>query len=254
MCLILLALNQHPDYPLVIAANRDEFYARSTQALHWWDETPELLAGRDLEGGGTWLGLTRDGRLAAVTNFREGGTRQPVRPSRGNLPLDYLLDRHPDWNRWLATHAVQFNGFNLLFGRWDALHWFSNRSDRDQPLPLTEGIHGLCNHLLDTPWPKVKRGREGMAQILRQPNFRPHDLFELLQEDTPAPHEDLPETGIGQTWEEQLSPIFIRSETYGTRSSTLVLINRRHQVRIIERSWTTRGEHSDRSQQFALAD
>ena len=252
MCLILLAINSHPRYPLIIAANRDEFYARPTQPLHWWQEAPQLLGGRDREHGGTWLGIARDGRLAAVTNYREGGSNQLGRPSRGHLPLDYLLDRRPDWPTWLSENGSRFNGFNLLFGRWDALYWLSNRGSSAEPVLLGAGIHGLSNHLLDTPWPKVRRGKERLEQLVRHPQFEPHQLLDLLRDETPATDSELPATGIGPIWERLLSPIFIRSESYGTRASTVLLVEDQHQVKVIERSWTAAGHSSDRQQQFIL--
>ena len=253
MCLILLALNRHPDYPLILAANRDEFYARPTLPLHWWQEAPGLLAGQDRLNDGTWFGLTLDGRLAAVTNYREGGSNLPDRPSRGLLTRDFLLEQHPDWELWLTANAENFNGFNLLFGTWNRLFWFSNRNPNGVPIALSNGIHGLSNHLLDTPWPKIKRGKERLAELIHRPDFEADALLELLQDDQPAAEEELPDTGISPEWEQLLSPIFIRSETYGTRASTVLLIDRNRQAQLIERSWTPRGDAADREQCFLLA-
>lgn len=252
MCLILLAINSHPQYPLVIAANRDEFYARPTKTMHWWQEAPRLLAGQDRQNGGTWFGLTRNGRLAAVTNYREGGASRPDRPSRGILPRDYLLESRTEWNGWLQQNAFRFNGFNLLFGNWNALHWYSNRSDQTAPTRLEDGIHGLSNSLLDTPWPKVQRGRRELTELVQRPDFNARQLLELLQDDTPGAPADLPDTGIGEVWEELLSPVFIRSDTYGTRASTALLIDRQQQARVIERSWSASGHFKDRQFQFSL--
>jgi uncharacterized protein with NRDE domain len=249
MCLILAAIDQHPDYPLIIAANRDEFYARPSRPLSWWPEDAQLLGGRDLESGGSWFGLTRAGHLAAVTNYREAGTKLPQRPSRGILVRDYL-QQTTGWGDWLKSRAQEFNGFNLLYGKWNQLNWFSNRGGATTRLET--GIYGLCNSLLDTPWPKVERGKRLLQQRLGQQNFTPEDLLQILQDDLPAAHDKLPDTGIGQEWEHLLSPIFICSETYGTRASTILLIDRQQQANILERNWRPNGSFKDRQIEFDI--
>ncbi len=250
MCLILLALKKHPDYPLIIAANRDEYYTRASRSLNWWPEDPQLLGGQDLESGGSWFSLNRAGHLAAVTNYREAGDNLPQRPSRGILVRDYLQQKHSDWRYWLERNAQDFNGFNLIYGKWDQLNWFSNRGGQNSP--LQSGIYGICNSLLDTPWPKVERGKQLMQQILNQQSFTPEDLLQALQDKQMAPDNELPDTGIGQHFEKILSPLFIRTETYGTRSSTVLLINQEQQVQIVERNWFPAGDHSDKQVKFNI--
>jgi len=250
MCLILLAINQHPDFPMVLAANRDEFYARPSKPMGWWQEKSKILGGLDLESGGSWLGLTRAGDFAALTNYREAGAKQPQRPSRGILVRDFLQQKNADWKDWLSTNAQLFNGFNLVYGKWNQLNWFSNRSERQSRLHA--GIYGLCNSLLDTPWPKVERGKRLMQQVLGQPNFSESDLMRIMQDTQQAADNELPDTGIGQEWERLLSPIFISSATYGTRASTVLFINRKENVRMVERNWQKNGGYSDKMIEFNI--
>ena len=166
MCLLLLALHSHPDYKLVIAANRDEYYERPTATAAFWEDAPGLLAGRDLRAGGTWLGITTEGRIAAITNFRAPGSEKSRAPSRGNLVSDFLLGRDSpgDYLSGLEKQAHQYNGFNLIVGRTDELYWYSNRGGQSRS--LSPGIYGVSNSLLDTPWPKVTQGKLAMKRLL----------------------------------------------------------------------------------------
>ena len=239
MCLILLAYEAHPTYNLVLAANRDEFYERPTAPAAVWEDR-RVLGGRDLQHGGTWLGMTDAGRLAAVTNFRDPHTLKTSAPSRGALVRDFLRGDHPprEYLAELATHADQYNGFNLIVGSPYELCFYSNRSD-DQPRALTSGIYGLSNHLLDTPWPKVVRGKAALAAILGGSD-RPaaEDIFTVLADHAPAPDEELPRTGVGLEVERALSPLFISTPIYGTRSSTVLLVDREQHVTFVERTFT----------------
>ena len=238
MCLILLAYRVHPDYELVVAANRDEFYDRPTAPLAFWDDHPALLAGRDLQEGGAWMGLSSAGRFAALTNYREPDRVRPDAPSRGHLVRDYLcgapsalvyLDR-------LRTHSADYNGFNLLLGDETGLYYASNRAAGSQR--LTPGVYGLSNHLLDTPWPKVERGRRALRQVLEQPaEGIVESLLELLTDRTPAPDAELPRTGVPLEWERWLSPMFIAAPGYGTRSSTVLMISATGRARMVEMTW-----------------
>ncbi|MBU2053419.1 MAG: NRDE family protein [Proteobacteria bacterium] len=235
MCLILFAWRTHANFPLVLAANRDEFYERPAAPAAFWDDAPELLAGRDLKEGGTWLGITRTGRVAALTNYRDPATLKKDAPSRGNLVSDYLRGRETpeDYLRRLESRAGGYNGFSLIVGDADDLFYFSNRGGRR---PLTPGIHGLSNRLLDTPWPKIERGKRAFEALLeenREP--LPEELLDLLAERMRPPDELLPETGVGLEWERILSPLFIESPVYGTRSSTVVMIDRSGGVTFVER-------------------
>jgi uncharacterized protein with NRDE domain len=238
MCLILLAYRAHPRFRLVLAANRDEFYERPTAPLQEWDEAPGLLAGRDLKAGGTWLGLTRSGRLAAITNYREPGRRQPGARSRGLLVLDYMRgsDPAPRELARIAADGGRYNGFSLIAGDRDGLYAYSNRGGSVKAIEA--GVHGLSNHLLDTDWPKVKNGRTTLRALLTaRDDLQPESLFGLLRNGTPAPDADLPDTGIGREWERALSPLFIASESYGTRSSSVILWEENGLVTFAERSY-----------------
>ena len=235
MCLILLAHGAHPDYPLVIAANRDEYYQRPTAKAAFWQDHPHILAGRDLECMGTWLGITRAGRFAALTNFRDPRERKTDAPSRGTLVSDFLAsDREPgEYLEEVATHAPRYNGFNLLAGDVDGIFYFSSRASSVER--VSPGIHGLSNHLLDTPWPKVTRGKRRLQEILAQEPSA-ETLLDLLHDREPAAEGDLPDTGIGAELERVLSPALIVSPQYGTRASTAVLFGRDGGVSFSERT------------------
>ncbi len=239
MCLILLAVDAHQKYRLVIAANRDEFYKRPTAAAAFWSGNPDLLAGRDLCAGGTWIGITREGRIAALTNHRDPKWNKPDSPSRGKLVSGYLLGPEAPirYLEKLSRDAARYNGYSILVGNREAIYWFSNREGKIRQLP--SGIHGLSNHLLDTPWPKVEKGRQALGEILSMQSFSTEDIFRLLQDRTVAADEDLPDTGVGIEWERILAPIFIKSPTYGTRSSTVILLDRRGGVTFAERPFNS---------------
>lgn len=236
MCLILFAYEEHPRYRLILAANRDEFYERPTAPAAFWEDDSGVLAGRDLRNGGTWLGITRTGRVAAVTNYR--GPRdehRPEAPSRGALVASFLRGREaPDaYLLRLALNADRYNGFNLLVGDVQRLCYFSNREHEVRRLEA--GIYGLSNGLLDTPWPKVEAGRAALGHAIRRP-FGPDTLLDLLADTTTAPDEALPDTGVGPEWERVLSARFIESAAYGTRSSTVLLVGYDGEVTLVERT------------------
>jgi uncharacterized protein with NRDE domain len=243
MCLLLIALDQHPEYRLVVAANRDEYYDRTTRRAAFWEDTPGLLAGRDLRAGGTWLGITLDGKIAAVTNYRNPANLKPHAPSRGNLVCDFLRGIEPAGTYLgnLSGTSEPYNGFNLIAGSVDELFWYSNRGGDISR--LSRGVYGLSNHLLDTPWPKVEKARNGLKRLLASGDeFKPEDLFILLRDRTRAPDKDLPQTGVGMAWERILAPIFISGPTYGTRSSTLILVDRKNRVLFTERTFHPGGD------------
>ena len=244
MCLILLSYKTHPHYPLIIAANRDEFYDRPTAPAAFWEDAPTLLAGKDLRGGGTWLGITRDGRIAALANFREPQTFKADAPSRGQLVRNFLLGDLSDveYLEKLQKTTDHYNGFIMIFGDVRQLYYFSNRGA--VPPLLSPGIHAQSNHLLDTPWPKVLRGKESLERIVsKQANPSAEDLFALLADRTVPDDRLLPDTGIGLEKERLLAPLFVAAPAYGTRSSTVILVNRNSQVTFCERTYNGNLNH-----------
>ncbi|HTP64859.1 MAG TPA: NRDE family protein [Geobacteraceae bacterium] len=243
MCLILLAFDCHPRYRLIIAANRDEYFSRPTASAAFWDEHPQLLAGRDLKGGGTWLGITQTGRIAALTNYRDPGAEKPDAPSRGHLVSGFLAGAMPadEYLSFLKRESPAYNGFSLIFGDPGRLLFHSNRGEG--PQFIRGGIHGLSNHLLDTPWPKVDRGRKALARIVADEDIiQPDALFAILADRTVAPDALLPDTGVGIELERLLSPLFTATPIYGTRSSTVVLMDREDRVFFSERTFNGRPE------------
>jgi uncharacterized protein with NRDE domain len=240
MCIVLIAHQLHPDYALIIAANRDEFHARPTEAAHWWPE--DVLAGRDLVGGGTWFGVHRSGRVAALTNYRDGAARDPAARSRGELVVTALVNPRPP-QRMLAdllSASGDYQGFSLIAGTPGQLFVTSNRNWLVKRLP--EGVSGLSNHFFDSPWPKVERAKDRLREALREPVVEPDALFELLRDTTQAPDHELPDTGIGLERERLLSSPFIVGGNYGTRSSTLLLMDRQGGVVFIERTFDPHGQ------------
>jgi uncharacterized protein with NRDE domain len=239
MCLIALALDAHPSYRLVMAANRDEFYARPTASAGWWADAPDVLAGRDLREGGTWMGVTRGGRVAAVTNYRDPGFAQLAgAPSRGALVADFLRGSADaeSYAHDLAGRAARYNGFNLLVGDEDGLFYLSNRTPGVRR--LQPGVYGLSNALLDTPWPKVVRAKAAMGDALAAAEGDGWDapLWDALADRVIAADDSLPDTGVGAERERQLSAPFIRTDAYGTRVSTILTLTRDGDVRFVERT------------------
>jgi uncharacterized protein with NRDE domain len=235
MCLIFLSLRNHKTYKLVIAANRDEFYQRKTEPASFWRDSPNILGGRDLEASGTWMGMNTNGKISMVTNYRDPLNINPKAPSRGQLVTDYLLNgaQPNEYLKRIESNGRAYNGFNLIVGTADELHYYSNYKGTVEE--IQSGLHGLSNHLLDTPWPKVIQGKEKMKQILASNDIDPTKLFDLLYDDSLAPDEKLPDTGVGLERERMLSSMFIKSPNYGTRCSTVVLIDHANNVYFSER-------------------
>ena len=255
MCLILAAVDAHPAYRLIIAANRDEFYDRPTLPAAFWKEPPGLLAGRDLRGGGTWMGITREGRMAAITNYRDPASNRKSAPSRGRLVTGFLAgeDEPGIYIARLMPEAARYNGFNLLAGDRKDLYWYSNRGEGIRR--LGPGIHGLSNRLLDTPWPKVTRAKKMFRHVLSAgDDVDPEALFRLLEDRMRPADKDLPDTGMGLELERILSPIFITSPAYGTRSSSILLMDREGDVTFLERTFDRDPDHpSTRDFRFRIA-
>lgn len=246
MCLLVIAWKTHPRYRLVLAGNRDEFHDRPAAPLGWWQDDARILGGRDLKAGGTWLGVARSGRFGVVTNYRDLQAPIEGAPSRGHLiprfltgatsPKEFLDD--------LRGAALRYSGFNILLGGPRALYYFSNRGPA-APQVLAPGIYGLSNHLLDTPWPKLARTRTRFASVLEQPDFSAEDLFGVLADREPATAaEGLPSTGLPQDWERVVSAPFIVNERYGTRCSSVLLVERNGRTILHERRFDSAGAQS----------
>jgi uncharacterized protein with NRDE domain len=247
MCLILIAWRSTPEFPLVIAANRDEFHARAAEPAHWWPSEPKILAGRDLQAGGTWLGMTRSGRFAALTNYRDPEQRRPNTPSRGMLVTSILdsADNTLEVLQRLQQQGASYNGFNVLFSDGERLGIYESMSGAGRE--LGPGIYGLSNHLLDTPWPKVQAAKSRLSAALADlPDT--HSALALLRDAELAPDHSLPQTGMDVEWERLLSSAFIRSPTYGTRCSTVVNVDRAGHACFEEWTWDTSGRETGRVQ------
>ncbi len=248
MCLILFAVNEHPRYTLVLAANRDEFFDRPTLYAHPWEDHREIIAGRDQKGGGTWLGITRKGRFAAVTNYREPGSSMTDALSRGTLTVDFLTENSaPEiYLDKIKNKNQLYNGYNLLISDTPGtLFHYSNITSKTSV--IRSGIHGLSNHLLDTPWPKVKKGIEALSNIMAGEMTGTEKLRELMLDRQPAPSGQLPDTGIDPQLESALSPAFINIPGYGSRSTTIVLIGKDGHAVFEEYAYDEKGNEKNKS-------
>lgn len=240
MCLIAFAWRPGHARPLIVAANRDEFYARPSLPLAAWPEAPQVHAGRDLEAGGTWLGVGADGRFAALTNIRNPH-QPPARKSRGELVARFLTGEMPI-DQYLADvvgRSLEYAGFNLLIGNRQEL-WHYNAQET-APNPLAAGVYGLSNAGLDTPWPKLVKAKAALTEVLDDP--QPQALLALLGDPQTAPFGDLPDTGVGLATESLLSSVFIASPTYGTRASTALIVQADGSRVMVERSFGPYGGH-----------
>jgi len=257
MCLIFVALRAHPRFPLVVAANRDEFHSRSTAPLGPWPDAPEpareIVAGRDLVGGGTWMGVTRRGRFAALTNYRGTAVAESDPPSRGGLVSGFLeaAEGARSYLERLRPAGGRYNGFSLLAYDGAACWCYSNRADALTRLE-PGSIHGLSNHLLNSPWPKVVRGKAALAAMLARteaidgPEVLVERLFDLLTDCVRPSDGELPDTGVGLERERALAPMFVHGSLYGTRSSTVILADAEGTMTVHERSFDAAGSESGR--------
>jgi uncharacterized protein with NRDE domain len=246
MCVIGFHWQPGAAVPLLLLANRDEFYERPTAPMGWW-EGGAILAGRDLREGGAWLGVSREGRLAAVTNFRQAGGPQPGRPSRGRLVVRFLEGglSAAAFLEALRPEAGDYNPFNLLL--YDGVDLRGYESHRDRVVPFSPGIHAVSNGDFDEPWPKVEALRGSLAE---HPEAE-EALLSLLEDRTGFAEDQLPETGVPLAWEKALAPLFIRTPTYGTRASTLVHLGQ-SQARVIEQGFTREGRGERRAFAFGF--
>lgn len=257
MCLIVFAYKVDPEYPLILAANRDEYYARETTHCDWWQEQPELLAGKDLVAGGTWMGLHKAGRFAAITNFREGSNNRQYLNSRGDLTKSFLLgtDSAENYIRTLSASAQEYAGFNLLLGDKQGLYYYSNRgANRDEDrsnqssfMKLEPGIYGLSNHSLDTPWPKVTRVKDNFTSFINNRSLPDPDhkaLIQLMADQHEVPREELPHTGVSEKMELGLAKIFIQMawKGYGTRATSSLWCHQNGEISFTEQNYSINPE------------
>lgn len=245
MCLINFQFHNHPIYRLIVVANRDEFYRRPTQSAQFWKDEPTILAGRDLMQMGTWFGITKQGRFAALTNYRDPSIKEVGKISRGELVKDYLTsDRSAqEYLDLLKETRDKYAGYNFLFGDVQQLFHYNNVIDETNE--ISPGIHGLSNATLNTPWPKVVKGKSMLKEYTSiNEHLNTDRLFQILADSDKAPDEELPDTGVGLELERILSPLFIRTPDYGTRSSTILLIDCNNQVTFVERVYD-KGEHKE---------
>lgn len=239
MCLLTFAYKSHPKYDLILAGNRDEFYKRPTRNAQFWtkENYPDILAGKDLEAGGTWLGVRNDGRWATLTNHRNPSVQKENPPTRGELVLNYLKLKTSatHYLKTISPAAEKYNGFNLLLWDRQGLYHFSNKTKRVSK--LRSGVYGLSNALLDTPWPKVTQAKQKMSKIVESETIHKERIFDLLTDQQQAPDEDLPLTGIPKEAERAVSSIFIKTKNYGSRCSTILLIDKKGNIDFTERTY-----------------
>ena len=253
MCLIFFSLNNHANYKLIIAANRDEFYHRSTASAGFWKDHPEVVGGRDLEAQGTWMAMNTAGKIAMVTNYRDPQHIRAHAPTRGALVSNYLTENVEAENylNAIAPVASEYNGFNLLLGTVDELWYFSNyKEGMEQVAP---GFYGLSNHLLETPWPKVAEGKKILSPIFAQTKANIQQVLDAMHNQALAPDDKLPRTGLPLARERALSAMFISTENYGTRCSTIILVDRDNNVEFVERVYKlTTMDYEEQSFQFPI--
>ena len=237
MCLILLSHKSHKKYKLILAANRDEFYERPTLPMQWWENNDGVLAGIDQDKHGTWMGISKNGRFAALTNYRQMPITEKFDSSRGFLVSEFLTSdiSRKEYMEQLKSCAASYDGYNLLFGDVENISYFSNKGA--ETAELEPGIYGLSNHLLDTPWPKVEASKGRLQKIVEKDDVDTSSLFETMENTDFGQDSDLPDTGVGLELERILSAAFIKSPDYGTRCSTVLLVDWDNNVTLEERSY-----------------
>jgi len=237
MCLIAFAYQSHPKYRLILAANRDEFYGRPTRKAQFWHEEgfPDILAGKDEEAGGTWMGVSKSRRWAALTNYRDPNWKLENPPSRGELVLNFLKSNlsAKEYLKQVEEHGSQYVGFNILIG--DSTHLFHYSNYDRSPVEIKPGIHGVSNALLDTPWPKLDHAKSALSDNVQSVEPDKQALFTFLTDGTMAADEDLPKTGIPYEWEKAISSMFIKTDRYGTRCSSVLFIDHEGNIDFTER-------------------
>ena len=239
MCILFIAIDQHPDYPVIICANRDEFHQRPTKSMHLWQEE-NILAGKDLQAGGTWLGLSQEQRFAALTNYRKLPLSKEPKKSRGELVLKALEGSAEDFYKQLENSVKQYHGYNLIYGSLEQLNCYDSTNNKYHQ--LTKGIHSICNGALDDIWPKMAEGEQLLKNAVSSNKPLSIDsLFEIMANNKQALPELLPDTGLTKEWEQMLSAIFIVSPSYGTRTTTIITKDIDNNVNIYDRSYASSG-------------
>ncbi|WP_422463794.1 NRDE family protein [Endozoicomonas sp. ALB115] len=250
MCLIVFSWQPDSQYPLILAANRDEFYQRPTQATDFWNDSPDVFGGRDLEAGGSWLAINKNGRFAAVTNYREVPSPAGLY-SRGALVANFVTGSQSasDYLQAVQQQSDKWSGFNLLTMDSTGLYYLSNRAKDHSIAPLPPGIYGLSNHLLDTPWPKLMRARTGFTRAIKE-SIPPvsKQLIELMHDNYQPPEEQLPDTGVSKEVEKLISSCFIASKEYGTRNTSVLMIDHHHQLQWVEQEYLSEGAVGEQRQ------
>lgn len=239
MCLLVIAIDQTPDLPLIFLSNRDEFYARETVSMHWWKDQ-EILAGRDLKAGGTWLGINSKQHIAAVTNFRNLQHQRADAPTRGSVPTNLLLAQPKSFTEHVKSKEDEWslmNGFNLFYYNGHNFYHYSNVSKK--VTQLSKGIYAISNADLDTPWPKVVHIKKYLTEAIEQNDISTNSLLDILKDTQPYPEENLPDTGVGLEMEKVLSPICIQSPVYGTRTHTIITQSSSQEMKIYEEQTLT---------------
>jgi len=248
MCVIFFAYKVHSKYDLILAANRDEFFDRPAGKASFWSDAPDILAGRDLKEGGTWLGVTKTGRLAGLTNFRNPKKRKKSASSRGEILKNFLENqtKSQPFMDQLTKKIEQYNDFNLLLKEQEEFYYYSSLRGKGEK--LNPGIYGLSNHFIDTPWPKVVSGKEKLSQIISMATSKnlPESLFFLLKDKSDPIEKDLPQTGLTLEWEKILAPIFVANPVYGTRASTIILFDKQKRISFWEKTFNEKQEEVEK--------
>lgn len=254
MCLIAFAYKVSSEYPLILIANRDEFYDRPTQKAHYWcgEGENKILAGKDLKAGGTWMGVGKNGKWAAVTNYRDMESIKVNAPTRGNFVPQFIKSKSSahQYLLELKKEASKYNGFNLLLGDSSGVFHYSNVSDTITK--IQPGVHGVSNALLNTPWPKLNRAKKMLENSIQNNDFSKTTLFSLLNDETKAQENQLPNTGLSKELEKELSSIFIDIDNYGTRCSSLLLIDKNEKIKFVERRYNYSNSAKEEEETFIL--
>lgn len=254
MCIVNFHFQNHSKYKLIVVANRDEFYERPTKPAHYWEDEPYILAGRDLQQMGTWLGISKEGRFAAITNYRDPSLPETGRYSRGEIIRNFLTkDIEPEsFVKKLKKDRENYGGYNVILGDVNALYHYNNILDESKD--FNAGTHSLSNHSLDTPWPKVLKAKTKLNEYVQtnQENVNIDTLFNLVADRSMAKDEELPHTGVGLQMERVLSPIFVKIPNYGTRSSTVVLVDKQNHVTFVERTFQEGEFQFDKKYEFKI--